>query len=144
MRRECKNSFNKTFYVVEHSQELDIVDTLWYGYASPTDLRQAMEAGLEVLEQTNCAYKLNDNTQFTGPWKEAVKWLEKEWLPRAMKAGLCCLAHVANADSLAEESGKAMEISLIGRKLIYRMFHSRTEALAWLKTCQVEKVCVEQ
>ncbi|WP_125077744.1 hypothetical protein [Rufibacter latericius] len=144
MRYETKNSFNRTFYVIEHNPELDIIDTLWYGYASQNDLRAAMEVGLKVLEETNCAYKLNDNIAFNGPWAEAVKWLEKDWLPRAMQAGLRFLAHVASPHSFGEASGEAMEVSLIGQKLKYKMFRSRQEALDWLKACQEEQVAIGQ
>ncbi|MGV3538751.1 MAG: hypothetical protein ACO1OQ_03015 [Rufibacter sp.] len=140
MRLEAKNPFGRTFYVVEHNQELDIIDTSWYGYASQNDLKTACEVGLEVLEKTNCAYKLNDNSELSGPWTDAVHWLEKVWLPRAMQAGLRYLAHVANQHSYGEEAGQVMHISKIGQSLEYCMFYSRQEAMAWLKKCQGKNV----
>ncbi|MBA9076759.1 hypothetical protein [Rufibacter quisquiliarum] len=136
MRLEAKNSFDRTFYVVEHNQGLGVIDTLWYGYASQQDLKNACGLGLEVLEKSTCAYKLNDNSQLSGPWSDAVGWLEKEWLPRAMQAGLRYLAHVANRHSYGEVAGEVLRISQIGEQLEYCMFYSREEALAWLKSCQ--------
>ncbi|WP_066833634.1 hypothetical protein [Rufibacter ruber] len=111
MRLEAKNSFDRTFYVVEHNQGLGVIDTLWYGYASQQDLKNACGLGLEVLEKSTCAYKLNDNSQLSGPWSDAVGWLEKEWLPRAMQAGLRYLAHVANRHSYGEVAGEVLRIS---------------------------------
>ncbi|AMM51456.1 hypothetical protein TH61_10105 [Rufibacter sp. DG15C] len=136
MRLEAKNSFDKTFYVVEYNQTLDLIDTHWDGYASQQDLRVACGMGLELLEKTRCAFKLNDNSHQSGPWSQAVEWLEEEWLPRAMQAGLKYLAHVANKHSYGETAGDVMHISKIGKQLQYRMFFFREDALAWLKACQ--------
>ncbi|WP_192823353.1 hypothetical protein [Rufibacter sp. LB8] len=125
--------------MVEHKQDLDIIDTLWYGYASQQDLKNACSAGLEILEKTGCAYKLNDNSQLTGPWSDAVEWLEKEWLPKAMAAGLRYLAHVANPHSYGEVAGEVMKFSKIGQNLEYCMFYTKKEALTWLKQCQAKE-----
>ncbi|MFC6998362.1 hypothetical protein [Rufibacter roseus] len=136
MQLEATNSFGRTFYKVEYNQNLDIIDTLWYGYASQMDLKKACDIGLEILEKSNCLYKLNDNTTFTGPWADAVAWLEKDWLPRAMQAGLKFLAHVAHRNSFGEEAGEVMKVSKIGQELQVGIFTSRTEALSWLEACQ--------
>ncbi len=139
MQREAKNSFDRVYYVIEHNPELNIIDTKWYGYASQNDLRKACEIGLELLEQTKCPYKLNDNSELTGPWADAVAWLEKDWLPRAMQAGLRYLAHVAHEHSYGETAGQVMQVSKIGRQLEFCAFNSRPEALAWLKACQLKE-----
>jgi hypothetical protein len=108
MRKEVQNLFKKTYYVVEYNPKLNIIDTTWYGYASKKDIAAACEVGLELLEEVRCPFKLNDNTQLNGPWSDSVEWMEQTWLPRAMRAGIKYLAHVATKD----------------------------EALAWLKECQ--------
>ena len=136
MRRELQNLFNRTFYVVEHNREQNIIDTLWYGYASKNDLKKACSVGLELLEEVKCPYKLNDNSQFTGPWSDAITWLEEEWLPRAMKAGVKYLAHVASSNSFGEHAGEVMQISKIGQNLEVCIFDNRDKALEWLRSCQ--------
>lgn len=136
MRRELQNLFHKTFYVIAYNQELDIVDTFWDGYASEKSLREACEAGLEVHEATKCPFKLNDNSRFTGPWSDSVAWLEKEWLPRALKAGVRFIAHVAPANSFGEVAGEVMKAGKIGEQLEVGTFYNREAALGWLKTCQ--------
>ncbi len=136
MRREAKNAFNKTFYIIEYNRNLDIVDTLWYGYSSQTDLRKAMQIGLELHQEVKCAYKLNDNTMYTGPWADAVAWLQEEWLPKAMQAGVKYLAHVAAPDSFGETAGEIMQISAIGQQLNFGMFQNKTDAITWLQSCQ--------
>ena len=96
----------------------------------------ACEVGLELLESVKCPFKLNDNTHLSGPWSDSVEWLEQTWLPRAMRAGIKYLAHVASKDSFGEISGEVMRVSKIGQELYYQMFATKGEALAWLKECQ--------
>ncbi len=136
MRQTAQNVFNKTFYEIEYNPELNIIDTLWFGYSSQSDLKKACEIGLELTQQVKCPYKLNDNTLFTGPWDTAVAWLEKEWLPRAVAAGVRYIAHIAPPDSFGEAAGEVMQLSLIGKQLLVRIFSSRAEGIAWLQSCQ--------
>jgi hypothetical protein len=142
MRLEQQNSFGRTFYTIEYNPSLDIVDTVWTGFASDNDLRLACEVGLRLHEETKCAFKLNDNSTFTGLWSESVTWLETEWLPRAMAAGVKYLAHVAKKNSFGAAAGEVMGISSIGQQLQYCHFASRQEALAWLATCQQQEAPV--
>ena len=136
MRREAKNAFGKIFYVIEYLPALNIVDTLWYGYSSQADLRKAMQLGLELHQEVGCPYKINDNSLYTGPWADAVEWLQKEWLPAAVKAGVRYLAHVAPLHSFGETAGEVMEVSAIGKQLSFCMFQTKDEAITWLSACQ--------
>ncbi|MGV3589958.1 MAG: hypothetical protein ACO1OF_23320 [Adhaeribacter sp.] len=138
MYQEAKNAFSRTFYVIKYNPELNIIDTHWQGYASKTDLKKACQIGLEFTKAVKCPFKLNDNTYFTGPWNDSVAWLEKEWLPEAIKAGVRYLAHVAAPDSFGEKAGEVMQMSLIGRHLKVCIFPTREKALIWLKKCQQE------
>ncbi|TXK38156.1 hypothetical protein FVR03_14325 [Pontibacter qinzhouensis] len=136
MRREQLNQFGKIYYVVEYQQSRDIINTVWHGYASKNDIRTACSVGLELLRETGCRYKLNDNTNLRGPWSEMVEWLEQAWLPGALHAGLRYLAHVAAPGTFGEEAGKVMQVGQIGQQLTYGMFDNRMEALIWLSACQ--------
>ncbi len=136
MRQTAQNVFNKTFYEIEYNKDLNIIDTIWYGYSSQLDLKKACAIGLDLTQKVKCPYKLNDNTLFTGPWDSSVAWLEKEWLPKAIAAGVRYLAHVAHPDSFGETAGQVMQTSLIGKHLLVSIFSSREAAIAWLKSCQ--------
>lgn len=90
-------------------------------------------------ERTNCAYRLNDNTAFTGPWATAVPWLEAEWLPRAYAAGIRCLAHVARPGSFGEQAGEALLQGKIGAQIQVAVFAHQEDAWAWLASQQRER-----
>lgn len=136
MLREVKNVFGRTYYRIEYKRSLNIVEAMWHGAASQQDLRRAVVAGLEVHEHTHCAYRLNDNTEFSGPWANSVKWLEEEWLPRAYNSGIRYLAHVARPGSFGEEAGSAMTKGKIGASIEVRLFTNKEDALHWLTSKQ--------
>lgn len=136
MQKEVINAFGKVFYKIVYSRELDIVQAEWFGYTTKQDLKKALVVGLQLHEETRCAYRLNDNTLFSGPWEDAVGWLEEEWLPRAYKAGIRYLAHVARPNSFGEAAGEALQLSKIGAAIEVRLFTDKAEALAWLQTKQ--------
>ncbi|GHA68753.1 STAS/SEC14 domain-containing protein [Pontibacter akesuensis] len=136
MLKEVKSVFGKTFYRIEYKDDLNVVEATWQGTASKQDLRNAIIAGLEVHENTKCAFRLNDNTEFTGPWADSVKWIEEEWLPRAYKSGIRYLAHVARPNSFGEAAGEAMLLGKIGAAIEVKLFDNREDALQWLKKKQ--------
>ncbi|WP_347157286.1 hypothetical protein [Pontibacter chitinilyticus] len=131
-----KNAFGKTFYKIEYKKDLNVVEAVWEGTASLHDLKNALVIGLQVHEESHCAYRLNDNTNFFGPWADAVPWLEKEWLPRAYAAGIRYLAHVARPDSFGESAGERLLKGKIGTSIQVKLFNKVEEALSWLKAKQ--------
>lgn len=136
MLREVKNAFGRTFYRIEFKKELNIVEAVWQGTATTQDLKLAVVEGLQLHENTHCAYRLNDNTDFFGPWSDAVAWLDEVWLPRAYNSGIRYLAHVARTGSFGESAGEELLKGKIGAKIQVRIFTDKEEALRWLKSKQ--------
>ncbi|RDV11490.1 hypothetical protein DXT99_24465 [Pontibacter diazotrophicus] len=138
MLKEVKNVFGRTFYRIEYKSRANMVEAIWHGTASKQDLKQAIIAGLEVHERTKCAYRLNDNSDFSGPWADSVAWIEEEWLPRAYASGIRYLAHVARPGSFGESAGEAMLWGKIGSQIKVQLFESRADAVDWLQAKQRE------
>jgi hypothetical protein len=142
MSREVQNVFGRVFYRIEYKSLSNIVEAEWQGTATQQDLRNAVVAGLELHERTRCAYRLNDNTGFSGPWADSVAWLEEEWLPRAYAAGIRYLAHVARPGSFGEQAGQTMLRGKIGAQVEVALFSDRSSAVEWLM--QKQKVQAER
>ncbi|GAA4383755.1 hypothetical protein [Hymenobacter koreensis] len=136
LSREVQNIFGRVFYRIEYHERTNIVEATWYGAATQQDLKNAVVAGLAVHEHSRCAYRLNDNTGFSGPWSDAVAWLEEEWLPRAYAAGIRYLAHVARPGSFGEQGGEAMLRGKIGSQVEVALFTDKAAAAAWLTAKQ--------
>ncbi|WP_162052168.1 hypothetical protein [Pontibacter pamirensis] len=138
MLKEIKNVFVRTYYRIEYKSRTHIVEATWYGTATKQDLKQAIIAGLEVHERTSCAYRLNDNTDFSGPWADSVTWIAEEWLPRAYASGIRYLAHIARPGSFGESAGEAVLSSKISSQIEVGLFTSRAVAIDWLLAKQRE------
>ncbi|MEJ8801425.1 hypothetical protein [Pontibacter sp. H249] len=136
MYKEVINAFGKIYYKIEYKEDLNIVQADWYGFTTEQDLKRAVIAGLQLHEHTHCPFRLNDNTEFTGPWANAVGWLEKEWLPRAYASGIRYLAHVARPSSFGEAAGEALQVGKIGSTIEVKIFHNKEDAIQWLTVKQ--------
>ena len=139
MEEEVRNAFGRVIYRIGHDAAADVVEAHWQGAATAQNLQDPLLVGLRVHERTRCAYRLNDNTAFSGPWAHAVPWLEQEWLPRAHAAGVRCLAHVARSGAFGEQAGEALLQDQIGAQIRVAVFGSRADALAWLGAQQRER-----
>ncbi|MBC5993463.1 hypothetical protein [Pontibacter cellulosilyticus] len=136
MFARVENAFGKVYYKIEFKEELNIIQAEWYGFTTKQDLKKALVVGLQLHEETRCAYRLNDNTAFSGPWADAVSWLEEEWLPKAYEAGIRYLAHIARPSSFGELAGEALQTGKIGATIEVKIFTEKEEALNWLKAKQ--------
>ena len=138
MEQEVRNAFGRVFYQIAYKSLSNIVEAEWHGTATQRDLRNALDVGLQMHERTNCAFRLNDNTSFSGPWADSVSWLEEEWLPRAYAAGIRYLAHVAREGSFGEQAGQVLRQGKIGAQLEVAIFSEKGAAISWLLSKQQE------
>ncbi|MBF8964914.1 hypothetical protein I0P70_16820 [Pontibacter sp. FD36] len=127
------------FYRIEYNELTNVVTATWYGTATQQDLKNAVVAGLGLHESTHCAYRLNDNTDFSSPWADSVAWITKEWLPRAYAAGIRYLAHVARPGSFGELAGETILQGKIGSQIEVALFTDKAKALGWLLDKQQEQ-----
>jgi hypothetical protein len=144
MHQEVKNIFGRTFYRIEYKESANIVEAVWRGTATKQDFKNAIVAGLELHERTRCAYRLNDNTDFSGPWAGSVAWITEEWLPRAYKAGIRYLAHIARPGSFGEIAGEAMLQGKIGAQIEVALFSDKLRAIDWLHAKQEEQALLQK
>ncbi|GAB3536273.1 hypothetical protein GCM10027443_26290 [Pontibacter brevis] len=131
---EIRDAFGKTIHTIEHREETDVVEAVWYSAASQQDLKQALSFGLVVHEQVHCSCRLEDITRFSGPWVDSEAWLEEVWLPRACRAGVQYVACVANPSSVGEAAGAVHPPESTGSPIELRFFKDRENALNWLRT----------
>jgi hypothetical protein len=77
---------------VRHDAEVPCVVMIWRGYATSAEFRAANERVLSVLAETRSTKLLGDVSHFVLIGMEDQAWLNTNWIPRAMAAGL---RHVA-------------------------------------------------
>lgn len=90
---------------------------------------------LQILQHTHCPYMLNDNRGVLGSWKQANEWIEKEWMPQALNAGLRYHAHVVAPGVFGQASAEDMHLR-VGNSFQMRLFEDIDEAETWLRNMQ--------
>ncbi|WP_084539093.1 hypothetical protein [Hymenobacter daecheongensis] len=85
-----------TYYPAEQ-----LLHTQWYGNLTADSVIFGAQTTLVLAQQLGYAYLLNDTSQTTGDWSEAMAWLEYEWLPQAQEYGLraCAYVYTQNMDN---------------------------------------------
>ncbi len=114
----------------------------WRGFIDPQEAFRGADNYLHALAEMRCAYLLNDNTLLTGPWFDSVEWLERVWVPQALRLGLHYIAHVVQADAPSDTITTHFQ-GLRANGLEMQIFRRVAEAEAWLLHCQLVVAGVE-
>ena len=78
------------YYFPQHS----FLYIRWHGNLTAAEVIQGVMKGTQYLEKYSCTRVLNDNRDATGDWSEALPWLQYEWLPQAITAGITAIAYI--------------------------------------------------
>lgn len=129
---QLKNALGDVFIsLIQHEH---FIEAKWQGHLTADDVITAGTAYLAFLKKNPCPKLLNDKSDVSGDWTDADAWLEFEWLPQIIDAGLRCITHVYSDDML----------SLISERDLYKMaspllkmenFSDRDQAVNWLLSC---------
>jgi hypothetical protein len=101
----------KTLHASKHLQITQLINTHimycnWIGPQSHQSVVQGEAAMLELLVQNQFTKVLNDNTQVTGPWNNAVTYTVETWFPAMITSGLQHFAWVFSPDIFAQLSAR--------------------------------------
>lgn len=129
--KELKNILDKIYLRVEYAEDTQAVVMHWIGFCNSEELKVGMEAGLELLQEKKTHRWIADASQMEGGFDEANDWLEKDWTPRAQKAGLSTVAFVVSP-SIANEFS-TNEYAERNANLENPHFKTQEEAKAWIK-----------
>ena len=103
----------------------------WHGHLTGDAIIRGVEQGGKWRDQFNYTYLLNDKSDTSGDWSDALPWLQYEWLPQALEAGVRAMAYVFSPDR--ENLFVTQEFVLAVRPHIaIELFEDLDLALAWL------------
>ncbi|PRY16518.1 hypothetical protein CLV24_101364 [Pontibacter ummariensis] len=111
------------------------IEAKWSGHLTADDVITASKVYLALLRNSDSPKLLNDKTGATGDWSEANDWLEFEWFPKAVKAGLRCVAHVYSNNMFSMLSARDLYTRSIPDLQTYN-FQDRSAAEEWLLACK--------
>ena len=105
----------------------------WHGQLTANEvIRGAIEAGKWITEHP---YRLimNDKRDSGGDWSDALPWLQYEWLPKAVTAGVRAMAYILSPDLHAQVVSHRF-MDMVQDEFQIALFTSETEAWNWLQT----------
>jgi hypothetical protein len=111
------------------------IRTTWTGHIDAQEAMRGAENYLVQVEPFHCPYLLNDDGGLSGSWFDSVEWLERAWLPHALRLGLRYVAHVVQAHKGQDILSLTFPDPLVG-ELELQIFHRVEETEQWLRDCQ--------
>lgn len=103
----------------------------WHGHLTGPEVVRGVEQGAKWRDQLAYSLILNDKSDTGGDWSEALPWLQYEWLPAAVAAGVRAMAYVFSPDR--ENRFASQEFVLAVRPhMAIELFENLDQAVAWL------------
>jgi hypothetical protein len=103
----------------------------WQGWAKPDEFRAANDALLEAIKDHHGSRILGDSRRIRVIQKSDQDWVNQDWFPRILAAGLNRMALVMPASGLAKMNIDDM-VSRVADQLDVAYFATMNEARQWL------------
>jgi hypothetical protein len=121
-------------FSVKYDVDIPCIMMTWQGYATSAMFRAANEQVLHVIAERRAKKLLGDITEFVLIGAEDQAWLNEDWLPRAMEAGLRIAALVTPNFYFNRVAIDNVVKKLDPTRLQVAYFATRQEAANWLKS----------
>jgi hypothetical protein len=108
------------------------VFAVWRGYVTSTQLRYIHEMWLQTFAEQGIGKLLGDDTDLPMVHVEDQQWIAKDWMPRAVAAGLKAIAHKVADSHFGRVSVEQIE-NAKPPGLTIHPFDDIETARAWLK-----------
>lgn len=105
---------------------------VWKRYATSTQLRFIHEQIIRLLEKHGVGKILGDDTAIATIHAEDQEWIIKDWMPRAIAAGLKAAASKIPNSYFGKLSIESIQ-SEVPQGLILRTFDNNADARTWLR-----------
>ncbi len=117
---------------LDYYPEHQLLHVRWHGHLTPATVVAGVRAAM-ALRQQNAAPRrlLDDKGAVSGDWTEALPWLQYEWLPPAVAAGMRAVAYVLPPDPTAQSSSLSF-IEAVSQLVPAEAFHDAAAAHEWL------------
>jgi hypothetical protein len=126
------DAYGRPIASFRHYPEEQLLCIRWTGNLTGEEVIRVAKAGGAIQQPLHCPLLLNDKTDSTGDWAEALPWLEYEWLPQALAAGLRAFAYVFSPD-MQNQYISVEFAERVGQQLPIQLFYDLDAAWEWLR-----------
>jgi hypothetical protein len=126
--------FDKPWMAIRYDESLQAVHMEWKRYAEGEEYRSGFNVGLELLQQKRVSRWLGD-CRLLGPVTQAdQQWMNQDWHPRAVAAGMRWVALVLPRAAVGRLAIRYVIMKLNQAELAINNFDDLESARAWLRT----------
>ena len=111
----------------------DLLYICWHGQLTAAEVIRGVLEGTRLLEEHALQRVLNDKRDTGGDWSEALPWLEYEWLPKAVAAGLRAVAYILSPHLEAQIVSHEF-VEVVRSQIQISLFTNEEDARDWLQT----------
>jgi hypothetical protein len=115
------------FYYPEH----ELLNVRWHGQLTGAELIRGVQQAAQWRDQLRYSLILNDKSDTGGDWSDALPWLQYEWLPQALKAGVQAMAYLFSPDRENRFASHEF-IASLRPYIAIEQFDDPETAMAWL------------
>jgi len=124
--------FQDTYVTVSWDERIQAVTVVWKGFVTLDKVRTGLEKALELYQVKGKGKWLADTTQIMPFGKEAERWVNEDWFPRAIQAGVKKMALLIPKSSLGKMSLESLMGKEPGTDLTTAYFDNQEAAKKWL------------
>jgi hypothetical protein len=124
-------------YEIFYNKELKAVVMRWEGYANSQQFREGTELMLKTLTENQADKVLADIEDMVLIGTQDQKWLDNEFLPRAIEMGFKALAIVRPKAYFNKVAVESVSYKVDEEKLKISFFDGLGKAKEWLKEVSV-------
>jgi len=96
--------FESRVATVSWRAELHAVELSWKTFASGAEFREALNKGLELVNEKKAAKWLGDTSSMSAIPTDDQQWANNDWFPRALSSGIKKMAVVVPKSVIAKMS----------------------------------------
>jgi len=119
-------------YNVYYDELSKYVVMQWQGYANSNEFREGTELMLNTLISNKCSKGLADISKMVLISQEDQRWLETNFLPRAIRFGFGKIALIRPDSYFNKVAVETINSKIDKGKLIFEIFDSVEDAKKWL------------
>ena len=117
--------------VVKWDRKSQAAHMEWQGWAKPAEFMAANDALVRAIQDHHGTKLLGDSRKIKVMNQESQDWVNRDWFPRILAAGLTRMALILPASGLAKMNIDDM-VSRVADRLDVAYFATLEEARAWL------------
>ena len=110
----------------------DLMYVRWHGHLTGAEIIRGVQQGGQWRHELKFSLILNDKSDTGGDWSDALPWLQYEWLPLALQAGVKAMAYVFSPDR-ENRFASHQFVAALRPHMAIELFEDKDAALAWLR-----------